>query len=211
MECFYRMAVLYHSSLHFYLDEDEQKTILKYLPFLDGFFFLVAMGMILKNGAFISSKLPMFFVGFLSFFFYRDYSGKFNRQELISIYKVIIILSILVLKGESLAMLIWFAALFSTLVSVVNQQKSFMSKVLTNKYVLYIGKISHSIYMVHMIAVAVAIYILHAFSVFNIVWYISLPLISLAITTVISVITYNTIENPFIKLGGGVLILLMRR
>jgi len=164
-------------------------------------FSLVAMGMILKNGAFISSKLPMFFVGFLSFFFYRDYSDKFNRQELITIYAVIIILSTLVLKGESMAIVIWFTALFSTLISAVNQQKSFISKVLTNKYILYIGKISYSIYMVHMIAVAVSIYVLHKLSVFNFAWYISLPLISIAITIAISVITYNTIEKPFIKLG----------
>lgn len=164
-------------------------------------FSLVAMGMILKNGAFISSKLPMFFVGFLSFFFYRDYSDKFNRQELITIYAVIIILSTLVLKGEAMAIVIWFTALFSTLISAVNQQKSFISKVLTNKYILYIGKISYSIYMVHMIAVAVSIYVLHKISVFNFAWYISLPLISIAITIAISVITYNTIEKPFIKLG----------
>lgn len=164
-------------------------------------FSLVAMGMILKNGAFISSKLPMFFVGFLSFFFYRDYSDKFNRQELITIYAVIIILSTLVLKGESMAIIIWFTALFSTLISAVNQQKSLISKVLTNKYILYIGKISYSIYMVHMIAVAVSIYVLHKLSVFNFAWYISLPLISIAITIAISVITYNTIEKPFIKLG----------
>ncbi|MEE6416364.1 acyltransferase [Klebsiella quasipneumoniae] len=164
-------------------------------------FSLVAMGMILKNGAFISSKLPMFFVGFFSFFFYRDYSSKFNRQELITIYAVMIIFFVLVLKGESLAMVIWFTALFSTLVSISSAEKNIVSKVLTNKYVLYIGRVSYSIYMVHMIAVAIAIYLLHNLSTFNSGWYFYLPAISIAITIIISVVTYNTVEKPFIKLG----------
>ncbi|MGE6585574.1 acyltransferase family protein [Raoultella planticola] len=174
-------------------------------------FSLVAMGMILKNGAFISSKLPMFFVGFLSFFFFRDYSDKFNRQELITIYAVIIILCALVLKGESLAILIWFTALFSTLTSAVSHEKNIISKALTNKYVLYIGKISYSIYMVHMIAVAVAIYILHKFSIFNLTWYFYLPLISIVVTTIISVVTYNTIEKPFIRLGRKISIFISHK
>ena len=107
----------------------------------------------------------------------------------------------MVLKGESLAMVIWFTALFSTLVSISSHEKNFVSKILTNKYVLYIGKISYSIYMVHMIAVAIAIYLLHNLSAFNFGWYFYLPSISIAITVVISVVTYKTVEKPFIKLG----------
>ncbi|TCL02342.1 peptidoglycan/LPS O-acetylase OafA/YrhL [Sodalis ligni] len=162
--------------------------------------FLIIIGMFLTGG-FIGGKLGMFSIGFLSFFFYKDYASKLSASELMCLYFIISILSLSILKMDAIPMLIWFTTFYFVLLKQNENNNSLVSRLLDSTPILYLGKISYSIYMLHMIVLYFSMRLSMYCGFSKGMNYFLIPMITIFITIIVSTITYYIIENPMIKFG----------
>ena len=112
-------------------------------------------------------------------------------------YAVIVLVSTLMIKGACIPYIhCEFYAFFFGIV-ILNFAANDKIKIsLENRFFNYLGKISYGMYMYHTIAVVIGVKISHSFNNSN---FISYP-ISYALTILVSILSYEYFEKPFLKL-----------
>lgn len=156
---------------------------------------------LMANKAFVGSSLSSFFVGFLSFFYFRDFYPKASTHAIRLIGLCVIATTILLLKKECIGYLIWFIVFFSVLLRGKTGSENIVTKPLSNWLVLAIGKVSYSIYMVHMLVIYFTLYLFVELSVPIGVHYAWLVPMSMLASFIISIYTFKYIEHPMMLLG----------
>ena len=169
-------------------------------------------------GTFLSlwfpSQLPVFLIGFLLYFWIRDYSGRLSISRLRAILGISLVAMLLLSLvpfpvsrvGNSLYVMYAICfALFSFCLA------NGALTILVNRYICYLGKVSFSAYLWHF---AIISYIEHSPRVsgpifgltgeHGFLFFIGFFAGLVTLTVLFSTLTYRGIELPFIRLGNRV-------
>ncbi len=163
---------------------------------------LVGLNFIFKQPSFILTQLSMFFVGYYSFQFFKEYrTGEINFSYYL--FRMIVQGAIIMILGmEFISYLIWMIVIVAAI-----QKNSFIGKlqkqVLENKFSLWLGRVSYSFYCVHMVCIyGVSYLLIITFGVRQHLPYMVLLIsISLILTLILSQLLNKFVENPMIKAG----------
>ncbi len=123
--------------------------------------FLIVSLLFVSRGmgkGFYGGNLTSFSIGYLSFFFYKHVYPKVKLIHIKYVFSIFSVSSILVLKQESLACIIWATSLYYILKFQSGHENGVINKVLSNSKLIFLGKISYSVYMLHMIVLYVVFY-----------------------------------------------------
>lgn len=195
---FYLVAPLLFVFFNKIINNSSMKVI---LAILISIVIIMLASRFMANKAFVGSSLSSFFVGFLSFFFFRDFYPKASAHSIRLIGLCVIAATILLLKKECIGYLIWFVVFFSVLLGRKTGIENIITKPLNNSLILTIGKVSYSIYMVHMLVIYFTLYLFVKLSVPVGAHYTWLVPISMIASFIISIYTFKYIEYPMMTLG----------
>lgn len=164
------------------------------------------------------NQLPVFIMGFLLYYLLRESSIRKLAQSqfwsgCLLCFSIMALLSFSVGTSYFISMQLLVASALCGLVIALSGNRH---RYITNPVLCYFGKISYSCYLVHFGALALVLKLSHIsltgeVPVFdagspmaNLLLFLKLYLSALAITAVISTITYHAIEKPGMALGQKV-------
>ncbi len=149
-------------------------------------------------------QLPVFLCGILVFHLeQQEYKINFDKKVLSYVFILSFLFLLDVMFPKLVPDVYYFAVFFSVLLLVLKKNPS---KIIVNKFLIYLGKISFSVYLFH-IFVLIMFHKLHLDTFSNIAeinLLIRVPLI-LIITMFISSFSYKYIEIPFQKIGQRII------
>lgn len=150
---------------------------------------------------FYGENIISFSIGYLSFFFYKHVYPKVKIIHTRYIFSIFALSSILVLKQDSVACLIWTISFYYILKFQSGYGDGLVNKLLSNPRLIFLGKISYSVYMTHMIILYIVFYFVGRYSGIHSYTYLLAPLLVVSLTIIVSIFTYSFIEKPMIKFG----------
>ncbi|SCX92633.1 Peptidoglycan/LPS O-acetylase OafA/YrhL, contains acyltransferase and SGNH-hydrolase domains [Nonlabens sp. Hel1_33_55] len=159
----------------------------------------------------IFNQLPVFAIGIVGFQIIRE--KKFFSNDFSYLLLLMTIIVLFVFWDDFTMHHLLNSVVFATLMVALSMGKF---DFLNIGFLSYFGKISYSCYLVHfaVLFVIVKFNFIQIFEPTTLVWnlcnYFVMLLIILGTTALISQITYNLIERPFIKLGRSVPSLLIK-
>ncbi|WP_147150491.1 acyltransferase family protein [Serratia plymuthica] len=162
---------------------------------------MILLSKVLHNKAFAGGSMAAFLVGFISFFFYRDIFPNMTIAKLKVTAFLVIVTILLLMKKDSVGFIIWFSTFFAVLISMKNEKRNLITRLLDNGVMKVVGKVSYSVYMVHMLVVYFTLYAFVEMEVAVGVNYLMLVPLSILLSLLISIFTFKFIELPMMNLG----------
>lgn len=157
---------------------------------------------VLTDDGFVGCHGAMFILGFLSLYFYRDLAHRLSTQTIIASAFLLTLASAVIVPRYAVPIAIWCVAFGSVIVHARHpRQRNPVATVLKLKVTAFIGRISYSIYMTHMLIVMLLLKIFTHLPMPLPVRYVVFPLAVMALTILLSTITYKVVEMPFQKVG----------
>lgn len=157
---------------------------------------------VMTDDGFLGRHCAMFILGFLSLYFYRDLAHQLSTPTIIASGLLLTLASALIVPRYAVPIAIWCVTFASVIVHTRQPLRSNPVATLLNlKVTAFIGRISYSIYMTHMLIVMLLLKVFTHIPMPLPVRYVVFPLTVMAVTILVSTVTYNVVEMPFQKIG----------
>lgn len=158
-----------------------------------GLFLLGHFGPLADNAAFIGRYAPWFAVGVGSYYLWRD--GE-RRVRLFGAVALCALLALVAVVKREPAALAWIAVLAAILWAPS------LRRVLSFPLLRRLGEVSYSTYLFHMLPLLLGAYVLNGLGLDRAVYAAALSLITVAVTLLMSLVSYRYVERPAMRLGA---------
>lgn len=153
------------------------------------------------DGGFIGSYLPMFMVGFLSYFFYRDIVPRLSREWIGGMAAVGFAASLIFLKDYAVPVAIWIALFYFICVDSRTEQGNLVARLLRGRALTYLGKISYPLYLGHMQVLFGCMWLANKMGLQGVPRIALFPMLTIGAAVLFADILHRVVERPFHDLG----------
>jgi len=158
----------------------------------------------IMDGGFIGSYLPMFMVGFLSYFFYRNLMPKMSDSKLGGFAAVAFAFSLIFLKDSAIPVAIWVSLLYFICIDQRIEGGTKVARLLRARPLAYLGKISYPLYLGHMQALFASMWLANKMELTGTSRIVFFPLLAIIAAIVFADVLHRLVERPFHELGRSI-------
>lgn len=156
----------------------------------------------------LPAELPVFSLGIMIYYilFKTDINSEFAFKKPLGYILILLGIYFSVVFSFSTKLFITENVAFSfTLMLFILGMAINSATIFNNIAIRFLGKISYSFYLIHWIVIMTMLKYAHNFTISKTPLFIIATIIVLVATTIISYVTYLTIEQPFQKLGSNII------
>ncbi|WP_317728289.1 acyltransferase family protein [Achromobacter xylosoxidans] len=155
------------------------------------------------DGGFIGSYLPMFMVGFLSYFFYRNVVPRLSKEWLGGIAAVSFAGSLIFLKEYAVPVAIWVALLYFICADSRTENGNEVARLLRGRALTYLGKISYPLFLGHMQVLFGCMWLANKVGLQGVPRIVLLPVLTIGAAILFADCVHRVVERPFHEMGRG--------
>lgn len=156
------------------------------------------------DGGFIGSYLPMFMVGFLSYFVYRDLIPRMSSSQISASAAVTFAFSLIFLKEYAVPVAMWLVLLYSICIDSRASGGNIVARLLRAGPLAYLGKISYPLYLGHMQTLFACMWLTNKIDLSG-AWRIMIfPVLAITSAILFADFLHRMVERPFHELGRSI-------
>lgn len=153
------------------------------------------------DGGFIGSYLPMFMVGFLSYFFYRDLMPRFSNGQMGAIGTSAFAFSLIFLKEYAVPVALWVVLLYAICIDQRTDGGNILARLLRTRTLTYLGKVSYPLYLGHMQVLFLCMWLSNKVNLTGAARIGLFPIFTIVAAIAFADILHRLVERPFHDLG----------